>query len=533
MKVNLHLLRDDLPELHLEGHLEDAPWVARCSHAEAYDSEVEGFRDDTICITRAELLPGHVPTGSGVPSVLCIGRPPEKWLSLAINILYTEEDVGLLELLNMVSADIARYQIWEDELAAAVSRQAPKRELSACVHEMVKNPFFVQGSVYNILLASFPDDADDSLVPEGYREMFEGFSGTVLDSDEINVLIADDDYIHAIEAVGPAIYDGNARERRTLFLNIQAGGVTIGRVGIEELLNPICSRDYVLIEVLGTHFLTILERSHTYGLSTPEDLDPVMQGLLRHELLPEERIAILLDNFGWEMHDEFVCMNLKLRTGSDTDTALEPLAPSMAQLIDDYCYTVFGDSIVFVTDLTKSYRTEDQALAQVLPPMRDNFFMLSLSSSYCDFKDLCYYYQQTEAAYAIGLRREPSRWTFRFEEYELDYFLEKAMEGTIPEVLIPRGLRRLIEHDREKDGDYVGLLRTYLDHDRCIADTIRDAHIHRSTFRYRMEKIEELLDMDLDDPDARQLLQMALRVLDASEERGGGGGDDRMLSSRL
>jgi sugar diacid utilization regulator len=68
---------------------------------------------------------------------------------------------------------------------------------------------------------------------------------------------------------------------------------------------------------------------------------------------------------------------------------------------------------------------------------------------------------------------------------------------------------------READRDGSGLestLRSYLEHDRRLAATARDLHVHVNTLRYRLERIERLLATELDDPDDRFALQLALRL---------------------
>ena len=86
---------------------------------------------------------------------------------------------------------------------------------------------------------------------------------------------------------------------------------------------------------------------------------------------------------------------------------------------------------------------------------------------------------------------------------------------------MPEGLKDLRDRDRRKGRDDIGLLRTYLDNDRNIAETTRLEHMSRSTFRYRMKKIEETLGLDLDDPDVRLSIQITLRAMESAGGRDG------------
>lgn len=112
----------------------------------------------------------------------------------------------------------------------------------------------------------------------------------------------------------------------------------------------------------------------------------------------------------------------------------------------------------------------------------------------------------------------------------MDFLVHKAMEKTVPGVLIPRGLKQLIAYDQKKNSGYAGLLRTYLDKERNIAETIRAAYIHRNTFLYRLQRIQDILQMDLDNPDVRLTLQLAFRIIDAVKPPAPGQSDGESAS---
>lgn len=58
----------------------------------------------------------------------------------------------------------------------------------------------------------------------------------------------------------------------------------------------------------------------------------------------------------------------------------------------------------------------------------------------------------------------------------------------------------------------IATLRAYLDNGRNLSATATTMHIHRNTARYRMDRIVEALDVDLEDPDERLLVELACRV---------------------
>lgn len=64
----------------------------------------------------------------------------------------------------------------------------------------------------------------------------------------------------------------------------------------------------------------------------------------------------------------------------------------------------------------------------------------------------------------------------------------------------------------DSDGHLVATLTTYLDLESNASDTASALHVHRNTVIQRLRRIRELLEVDLDDPNDRLAVQVALRV---------------------
>lgn len=80
----------------------------------------------------------------------------------------------------------------------------------------------------------------------------------------------------------------------------------------------------------------------------------------------------------------------------------------------------------------------------------------------------------------------------------------------------------LIEYDRAQGTDLLDTLTAYFAHKGNISQTAEALFIHRNTLLYRMERIREISGLDLDNPETRLSLELALRahrLLLAREER--------------
>jgi PucR family transcriptional regulator, purine catabolism regulatory protein len=74
-----------------------------------------------------------------------------------------------------------------------------------------------------------------------------------------------------------------------------------------------------------------------------------------------------------------------------------------------------------------------------------------------------------------------------------------------------RHLGTLAEHDRARNGSLVGTLKAYLEEGEQQA-AARRLRIHPNTLRYRLDRVREISGAELDDPETRLNLAVALRV---------------------
>jgi len=102
----------------------------------------------------------------------------------------------------------------------------------------------------------------------------------------------------------------------------------------------------------------------------------------------------------------------------------------------------------------------------------------------------------------------PLTWS---REYALDGLLYGRVEAAAGRVFVDRHLGALIAWDREHGTDLAGVLEAALDfprHDRAA----ERCFMHRNTFRHRLRQATELLGEDLESPDVRLAVHVALKL---------------------
>jgi purine catabolism regulator len=70
----------------------------------------------------------------------------------------------------------------------------------------------------------------------------------------------------------------------------------------------------------------------------------------------------------------------------------------------------------------------------------------------------------------------------------------------------------LVGHDERKHGDLLRTLEGFFEANGNLAKAAQDLDVHRNTLVYRLERIGELTELDLDDADNRLILHLALKI---------------------
>jgi sugar diacid utilization regulator len=123
-----------------------------------------------------------------------------------------------------------------------------------------------------------------------------------------------------------------------------------------------------------------------------------------------------------------------------------------------------------------------------------------------------------EAIYKDGLFLEENHIfskMYRFDDIALDYLLDRC-RGELPKELVcARRILSLKQFDELHNTDYFHTLQVYVKNHLNAVQTAKLLFIHRSTFLYRMEKIKEILHIDLDDYDTLLYVMITFKIMES------------------
>ncbi|MFW5787773.1 MAG: PucR family transcriptional regulator [Halanaerobiales bacterium] len=166
-------------------------------------------------------------------------------------------------------------------------------------------------------------------------------------------------------------------------------------------------------------------------------------------------------------------------------------------------------------DFTQNKEKIKEYLARTRTQMPDdyiNLLKIGIGNYAADVTEIPEsYHQAKKAIYVADKFNKNDNNTFFYNElgiYKLLYKINnEELENFIKNILSP-----LVEYDREHNTELLETLESYFEEKGNLTSVSKKLYIHYNTAVYRMERIEAITGLDLDNPDDRLNLEIALKL---------------------
>ncbi len=174
---------------------------------------------------------------------------------------------------------------------------------------------------------------------------------------------------------------------------------------------------------------------------------------------------------------------------------------------------VYQDAIVLFLNQNEPIRLSEDFTAKLLSFSRLNHMKAGISQPFADILKIRAYYLQAVNTLTLGEDANPEE-ILHFAADLLPQYLFQQADPTGLSVGIHHHIYHLTGYDQEYHTEFIPTLRAYLANDRNATKAAAALHIHRSTFFYRIKKIEELLDISLTDSHLLFLYELSFLIWD-------------------
>lgn len=396
---------------------------------------------------------------------------------------------------------------WERKIHDLMLEHAGMERLLQVTSEFLQNPLTVIGLDF-----TFVAEAGSKYLPPRARL----YTDEGLNVEYVNALLQNETYREMADThetvMFPAYISGCRSMNRNLFVDEKATHrLILTECRVEITQGVICVLD-ILSEKL--EFLLAHEEEET---DPDRDIEQIFVRVLSDRTADYMQISRELSELGWGGNHEYMCLILQITYLNQQNLSTKAISRYIKKKLGDSVSFLYQDEIVVFFDLTRLGMNQEEVAGKLVYFIRDTYLKAGYSRVMTGHMNLRRQYVQAKTALDVGSRKKPYLWIHYFSQVAMTYILEQATKRLPGTMICHEGLLELKKHDEENQTQYMETLRVYLEQHLSATQAARELFIHRSTFLYRLDRIREILQSDLDDPEEIFYLELSFRLLEQEE----------------
>lgn len=432
------------------------------------------------------------------------------------NLLYPPQLLSLKEAEDKVqkSIDEEDYLIYSSlKLYEALTTEKGLQHITDVALTLFDNPIIVADNTFNVLAHSENEGVKDEIclqiINNGYYP--EEYVKKVVKVKTIynkiycseDTVIISDDYINV----------------RYLSKKIEVNGKSVGFISILEDFRKFTDNDIKLFNVLckaitsemrnGSYIKQI--RDHKYENFIIE----LINGTIRKELIEN-----YLRQLELRFKSNFFILNVQFLDDINDQSIfyIEYLTETLAKIVSNGKCVAFNNSLVVLISQESKDLIDEKFVSTISAFLEEKNLVAGISHCFNNLENTSRFYNQATEAIRIGKRLDKNKRIYDYVFYSCYHLLdeidkiENLMDFCNPKLI------EIIEYDRLYHSNNALTIYAYLTSGLDFVLAAQKLDIHRNSVKYRINKIEELFNIDFNDTNIVFSFALSFRILIYTEK---------------
>ena len=466
------------------------------------------FYKEICYVISASTLGSSFSCPSGITLIVAGDAPAELFYNCDASIMSFEVSNrrdAFYELFNSISSVFIKFHDTDEKLRTAIIKNASLQEIVTFGETLFHNPIIVFDRNYCVL-----NEIDSSI--KGIEWTEDKWSGTkMLPLDTVNSIKTSPEYVHGCSSGDTYFISDGYLNYNTILSSVNQGSVML-TIAIMETNTPltVCHKSLARY-FAGIIYMCICKNNFSSGHSIR--FEEFLKELLYNNQIEQAVIDRSLQTMGWKNTDNYICATFQTNRWDKINSMYNNICINLENQFPNSFAFYYDENIVMLVNLDLSHMTKPQLLHSLSGFLTDGVFHVGVSYIFFEFSTFSSYYRQTLGALEMGGKYRPYEWCYDFQDYALHYFMHYGTSRIDGRHLCFPGVVRLYTYDYENHTDLLNTLRVYLECERNAAPAAKKLFIHRNTLYQRIERINGILDADLNDPDVRLYILMSYKFV--------------------
>jgi len=384
-------------------------------------------------------------------------------------------------------------------------------EILNTVENLLNNPIFILDTSYRIITRSNLAKADNSSI-----ETHNGENYLLLNTVDLmrkykcidNIYSIDNSFFHY-------------SDKTLIFCSIRINNLTTGYICVLQSNTDFKEEDLELTTSLSKVLSIQLERENLFISTSGLDEEYYLMDLLINKLDNIEYAKERLQYSNFSLNENSLILSIPFKQKYKDyrhNFALKELIERLKHIFGNCISTYYKDMIVFLISNENEQVISDSIKETLLEFLKLNNLKCGISIVFENLLDIQEFFYQSRYALELSKNLKVDNIVY-FEDY-MEYYLFQICESKNNDLykinlltLVHPWINKLIKFDKKNKAELLKTIKTYFENNRNANTTSNKLNIHRSTFFYRFNKIQTLLDISLDNSNNLFKLELSFKIL--------------------
>lgn len=293
--------------------------------------------------------------------------------------------------------------------------------------------------------------------------------------------------------------------------SVKFEGKVMAYIAVLEYNNKFTDEDIEMIQLICEAISTELKKDNRIfsnrGLIYESLFFELIQGNINDDILLSDRMKAI----GWNIGKRNILITIDLDKIDKENDYIDYIRAYIEDIFNGAKSIYHENHLVFLIDCEKcKYENEIIKLESFI---KENNLIAGISTEFSSLVLLKKKFHESQRAIEIGKKLYKDFNLYNYEKLKLYDLLKAAGEKMNLMDFCPIQLIKLTNYDKKHNTDYMDTLKTYLYCNKNKSETAKKLFIHRNTLNYRINKIKEITNMEIEDFKEQYYLYIGFEII--------------------
>ncbi|AWI04500.1 PucR family transcriptional regulator [Clostridium drakei] len=303
-------------------------------------------------------------------------------------------------------------------------------------------------------------------------------------------------------------------DNNMIMTKVVIDNIDIGYIVATDAERPFKNEDIELVTLLCQVIETVMRNDKFYKYTKGTVYEGFFKDLLENSIRDNELIMDKVRALNLDIDSGIYILTFEEKQYSQKKLPLTYLRHKISGIITENKSLVYNNYIVLLVNTHTKVDIFENQYDTMRKFLQKNNLYVGISQCIKDFTNLQYYFNQSLKAIELGMRIDINEGFYLYEDYVIYDLLNSHYVYENLEKFCHPELYSLIKYDHKNNTCLTKSLYVYLNNNENQSASANILHIHRATMCYRINKIEKIMKIKLDNANIIHHLYLSLHIFE-------------------